>query len=281
MAAAQGRMTTLEPEVFQLLLASLDQEKPVMIRGTAAGVLAKAKLDPRQLSELVERMRAVGPLEVSKLLGAFEGCTDEALGLKLISALEESAGLQGLRGDALKPILAKYPASVQKKGEELLALVNVDAEKQKARLDELTVKLKGGDVRRGQVIFNNPKAACASCHAIGYLGGKVGPDLTTIGQIRTERDLLESIVYPSSSFVRSYEPLVVLTRRGQVLSGVLRKDSSDEMVLATDATTEARIQRADIADVQPGTVSVMPQGLDQQLTAEELADLVAFLKATK
>ena len=44
-----------------------------------------------------------------------------------------------------------------------------------------------------------------------YLGGHVGPDLTNIGQARTERDLLESIVYPSASFVRSYEPIIVVT----------------------------------------------------------------------
>jgi putative membrane-bound dehydrogenase-like protein len=282
MAAVGERIGALEPEVFRFLLDSLDQEKPVTIRGTAAGVLAKAKLDASQLSELAERTRAVGPLEVSKVLGAFEGsAVDEALGLKLISTLRESAGLQGVRADALKPILAKAPPLVQKKGEELLAQVNVDAEKQRERLEELAVKLKGGDVRRGQTVFNSTKAACASCHTIGYLGGKVGPDLTTIGQIRTERDLLESVVFPSASFVRSYEPMVVVTRRGEVLSGVVRKDSSDEVVLAIDATTEARIPRADIADVQPGLVSVMPQGLDQQLSVEELADLVAFLKATK
>jgi len=66
-------------------------------------------------------------------------------------------------------------------------------------------ELPGGDVRRGQLIFNNPKFACISCHSVGYRGGHLGPDLTSVGTIRTERDLLESIVYPSASFVRSYE----------------------------------------------------------------------------
>jgi putative heme-binding domain-containing protein len=109
----------------------------------------------------------------------------------------------------------------------------------------------------------------------------VGPDLTTIGQVRTERDLLESTVFPSASFVRSYETVVVVTRRGEVHNGVVRKDTSEELVLATGATTEARIARADIADLQPGTTSIMPQGVDQLLTPQELADLIAFLKATK
>ena len=150
-----------------------------------------------------------------------------------------------------------------------------------ARLEELLSSLEGGDVRRGQAVFNSQKAACSSCHAIGYLGGKVGPDLTKIGQIRAARDLLEAIIYPSASFVRSYEPLMVITKSGERQSGVVREDGPDEVVLATSATEEARIPRSEIAEMRPGTVSVMPSGLDEQLTRQELADLLAFLKATR
>jgi putative heme-binding domain-containing protein len=130
-------------------------------------------------------------------------------------------------------------------------------------------------------VFNSQKAACATCHAIGYMGGHVGPDLTSIGQVRTERDLLESIVFPSASFVRNFEPLIVHTRSDEEYSGVVKKDGEDEIVLATGPNVEVRIVRSDIAEMRPGTVSVMPAGLDQQLTVQELADLVAFLKGTK
>jgi putative heme-binding domain-containing protein len=130
-------------------------------------------------------------------------------------------------------------------------------------------------------VFYSTKAACSSCHAIGYLGGNIGPDLTHIGKIRNERDLLESIVFPSASFVRSYEPWLVTTKDGRVHNGVLRKDAPDEIVLATNATEEVRILRSDIEDMQPSKVSIMPAGLDQLLTPRELADLVAFLKACK
>ena len=136
-------------------------------------------------------------------------------------------------------------------------------------------------MRRGQAVFNSSKAACSSCHAIGYLGGKVGPDLTQIGKIRSERDLLESIVFPSASLVRSYEPVQVTTKSGKVHNGLVRKDAPDEIVLVTGANQEARIARDDVEEVQPSKVSVMPAGLDRQLTSRELADLVAFLKACK
>src|SRR5437764_8306003 len=111
------------------------------------------------------------------------------------------------------------------------------------------------DIRRRHVIFNSAEAACSTCHAIGYLGGKVGPDLTSIGQIRTERDLLESIVFPSASFVRSYEPVIVKTKSEEEYNGVLRKDAPEEIVLATGPSNEVRVARSDILDMRPGTVS--------------------------
>ncbi|MEI2726427.1 MAG: hypothetical protein V9H26_23810 [Verrucomicrobiota bacterium] len=91
--------------------------------------------------------------------------------------------------------------------------------------------------------------------------------------------LLEAVVYPSASFVRSYEPMVVVNKDGDDFSGVLRKDAADEVVLATGPETEQRIARADIAEMRPGMLSVMPQGLDTQLSKQELADLVTFLKS--
>ena len=152
---------------------------------------------------------------------------------------------------------------------------------QKAKLETLLTSLSGGDIRRGQIVFNSPRPLAPSCHEIGYLGGKVGPDLTRIGAVRSERDLLEAIAFPSASFVRSFEPLTVATKDGKVYNGVLKRDAPDEIVLATSATEEARLARADIEEMKPSTVSVMPAGLDQQLTPKELADLVAFLRANK
>jgi putative heme-binding domain-containing protein len=116
---------------------------------------------------------------------------------------------------------------------------------------------------------------------VGYRGGHLGPDLTSVGTIRTERDLLESIVYPSASFVRSYEPIFVLTKDGDDYTGVLRKDAAEELILATGPETEVHLRRSDIAEMRPGTVSLMPQGLETTFTKQELADLVAFLKNTK
>ena len=71
------------------------------------------------------------------------------------------------------------------------------------------------------------------------------------------------------------------TSDGKVLNGLLRNETSEEILLVTGANQEVRVPRADIEEVRPSTVSVMPAGLDQQLSPQELADLVVFLKACR
>ena len=281
LAAIPSGLAGADAKLFGFLLSAVSPSQPVLTRSAAAGVLARAKLTDVQQLALADTMKSVSPLDAPKLLPAFEKSPNEALGLKLVGALKDSTGLRGLRVDLLKPLFAKYPKTVQDAGAELLALLNADAGKQRAHLETLLPTLKDGDVARGHAVFNSQKSACFSCHAIGYRGGKLGPDLTRIGQVRTEMDLLESIIYPSASFVRSYEPFTVVVKGGEDVTGIVRKDAPDEVVLANGPETEARIARADVVEMRPGKVSLMPDGMEQVLTRQELADLLAFLKAAK
>lgn len=205
------------------------------------------------------------------------------MGLKLLTSLKDSPAAKSLPVSAWKGLFAKFPAAVKQAAEPFLTGLDAEAPKQVARLESLLAELKTltGDVRRGQAVFNGAKAACAACHRIGYLGGKLGPDLTSIGQARTERDFLEAIVYPSASFVRGYEPVVVTRKDGEEIEGVLRRDAADEVVVGTGPETEVRVARREITEMRPGTVSLMPQGLDEQLSRQDLADLVTFLKNTR
>jgi putative membrane-bound dehydrogenase-like protein len=281
LAAIQDGLTIVEPGLFELLRSGLEPARPVAVKSAATAVVEKARFDRTQLEALAPSLAAAGPLELPRLLRAFGNGNDEAAGLAMIAALRNAKSRSSIRADTLRPLLAKYPPSVQKAGEDLLAAASGDSADQLRRLESLLASVQGGDVTRGQAIFNSQKAACYTCHAIGYMGGRIGPDLTRIGQVRSERDLLEAIVFPSASFARGYEPVVVKTRSGDVHGGVLRSnDLPDEVVIATDRD-ETRIPRRDIVEMQPGTVSLMPPGLAEQLTRQELADLLAFLKATR
>jgi putative membrane-bound dehydrogenase-like protein len=267
-------------ENLRLLADNLDEAASVSTRSAAVDALVKSKLEPVSLAVLVDSISQVGPLELNRLLGAFEHCSDEAVGLKLVAALKQSPVLTSLRVDSVKSRLAKFPPSVQTEAEALYAAINVEAGRQQEKLNDLLGSLTGGDIRRGQVVFNSQKAACSACHnAGGYKGGNIGPDLSRIGKIRTERDLLESLVFPSVSFVRSYEPVLVVTKSGKQFNGLIRKETPEEITLATGAKEVARVLRSEIEEIRPSTVSIMPAGLDTQLTKEQLADLITFLKS--
>jgi putative membrane-bound dehydrogenase-like protein len=281
LAALPGGLTSIDPDVFSFLLASLGPKAAPAVRVAGAGIIERSRPDADQLLTLADSLERAGPLELPRLLPAFDHAADEAIVRRMLAALEKSKSRASLRPDVLRARLTKFSPDLQKQGEALLASVHADAASQVQRLETMLTSLDGGDVRRGQDIFNSPKAACLTCHAIGYMGGRVGPDLTRIGQIRSERDLLEAILFPNASFARGYEPVTVTTTSGDVHGGVLRSDLRDEIVVATGAGEEIRIARERVKDMQPGTVSLMPAGLDQQLNRQELADLLAFLKATR
>jgi putative membrane-bound dehydrogenase-like protein len=279
LAAVPPGLLQVENGLFDLLLARLDREQPVAARSTVVEVLTRSALTADQRIRLAGALKGTGPMEVVRLLDAFTRTNDEKVGLALVAALHEPSVRAGLRTEVVKPRLEKYGAAVQREAAKLYESLDASLAGQRAKLEQLLGSMKNGDIRRGQLVFNSPKAVCASCHKIGYVGGTVGPDLTRIGKIRNERDLLESIVFPSASFVRSYEPVSITTRAGKQFNGVIRRDAPDEIALALNGTEEVRINRNDIEEMHPSTISIMPAGLDQQLTLQELADLVAFLKA--
>jgi putative membrane-bound dehydrogenase-like protein len=281
LAAIPGGLEQVEPNLFAWLCHTLGSSQQGLERSLALEVLTRCKLSSEQLLALLPLLGQASPPELDRLLDAYAASSDDQVGLRLIAALEEAPGRSGLRVDTLRPRLARFGPRIQERAEQLYARLDADAARQKAHLEQLLPQLGNGDVRRGQAVFNSAKAACSKCHAIGYLGGTIGPDLTRIGQIRSERDLLEAIIYPSASMVRSYEPVLIATVEGRVINGLVRKETSEEIVLAINANEEVRVRRQDIEAIRPSKVSVMPSGLEQQLSLQELADLIAFLKACK
>lgn len=263
------------------VIPDISRDRTSLVRAAAGELLTRAALTPEALIALASALKTANPVEVAKLLPAFSKSVDEKVGLALVGALSDPAVRGVIRAELVKPILDKYPKPVRDAAEKLYALLAEARQGERDKLERLLKEMPEGDIRRGQLVFNGAKGQCATCHKIGYVGGLVGPDLTRIGNIRNERDLLESIVFPSASFVRSYEPVKVLTADGRTLNGILKKDAPDEIILAVAADKEERVARADVEEINPGSISIMPAGFDQQLSAQEIADLIAFLKACR
>lgn len=280
-AASLPGSPALDAPLFALLCRCAGKDRPLAERGPAAGVLARAALTESQLLDLADVLKAAGPMELEALLEPFAKAKGEKVGLRALAAVRAAPARAGLHVDRLRARFAKYPESVRKEAASLAAALDADLAERQKQIEALVGEAKKGDVRRGQAVFNSAKAACASCHAIGYVGGKIGPDLTRIGNIRDERDLLESILFPSASLVRSYESVQVTTKQGVVHNGLVKQETPDAVVLTKSATEEVRLRRADIEELTPSKVSIMPAGMDKVLTRQELADLVAFLRASR
>ncbi|MBX3747468.1 MAG: c-type cytochrome [Verrucomicrobiae bacterium] len=281
--AALPPAATLGETEFAVLNNSLAPDRPATERLAAATALARLGTSAEQRNLLIPAVAQVGPLELPRLLAAFAPGGDLLLGRSLLTALSNSKALRSLRPEDLQPHLARFPDAIRLEAETLLTTHRFDASEDSLRLDTLLAEIQSlaGDIRRGQAIFNSPQAACAACHRLGYLGGDLGPDLTSIGTVRTDRDLLEAVLFPSASFVRSYEPWLAVDARGEMHSGVLRRETADEIVLGIGPGADVRIPRSELAELTPSPVSTMPSGLDEQLTRQELADLLAFLKNTR
>lgn len=182
-----------------------------------------------------------------------------------------AASLNTKPAPAMKPI----PVEPAMPGPDAATLA-----RQRTRLEELLAASASGDPERGRQLFLDAKSLCITCHAMGGSGGTFGPDLTKVGAIRTPRDLLEAIIFPSASFVRSYEPMLVKTKTGEAL-GFIKKDAPDEVIITSAPNVDARFPRAEVRAFQPAATSLMPAGYDGIFTPAQLADLVAYLKTAK
>jgi putative membrane-bound dehydrogenase-like protein len=269
--------TPSEPH-FAYLVEQLQPANAAPLRQQAATVLAGAKLSEAQLLNLAQTvLPKADAFTLPRLVPVFAGAHDAAIGQSLAAALSNSPSLDGFSEENLKAVFARYPASVQPAVDELLGKLRRAQGERLARLNAMEATIAQGDLERGRRLFFG-KAICSTCHKIGGEGGKLGPDLTSIQRDRSAHDLLEAIVYPSVSFVREYETYRVKTKTGEYL-GTIQEQSPTVVVLGTGPQTSVRIPRSEVVSMELHATSMMPQGLDQLLTKQELADLLAFLLA--
>jgi putative heme-binding domain-containing protein len=275
----------LDNSSFQFLLLRLQPSTEATLRLSAAQVLGKAELSQEQLLHLAgNHLPHADALILSTLLGGFRAARSEEVGQALVTALlNPTVNLNGIDGKQLEQLLKNFPETVRTAAKPLLARFEQEQAARVQRLKKLQpLLIAGGDVGRGRGIFFGRKVACSSCHTIGADGGHVGPDLTSIGAIRSGHDLLEAIVFPSASFVPGHEVYrVKMKNSSEILSGVMGEQDEDVMTLVTGPNGDVRILRDQIASMEKSKVSLMPDGLDTSLTQPEFTDLLAFLQAQK
>jgi putative heme-binding domain-containing protein len=263
-------------EQFAYLYDQLKAENQAPLRQQAAGVLAQGKLSDAQLLKLAsDYLPNADAFILPRLVPVFEGKHSAKIGGALASTLMNSPGLDGFSEENVQVLFAGYPAEVKPSVDALLAKLREAKSSRIKRLTAMESQIGKGDLERGRALFYG-KAICYTCHQVGAEGGNLGPDLTSIQKDRSAHDLLEAIVYPSVSFVREYETYRVKTK-SQEYTGIIQQQTEGAIVVGTAPQTSVRIPRNEIVSLEMVNVSVMPQGLDQLLTPQEMADLMAFL----
>jgi putative heme-binding domain-containing protein len=122
---------------------------------------------------------------------------------------------------------------------------------------------------------------CGSCHRIGERGTPVGPDLSTIGKLRPREDLLESLLEPSRRVEPKYATYSVARADGVSLTGLLVGRDESRVVLRDGQGKEVIVAAKDVEELRPSRASLMPDGQLADLTAQEAADLIAYLASLR
>ncbi|PYJ03011.1 MAG: hypothetical protein DME25_13965, partial [Verrucomicrobia bacterium] len=138
---------------------------------------------------------------------------------------------------------------------------------------------RGRNFASGKAAFND--ALCLLCHRFGNEGGYLGPELTAASSKYSRRDILESILDPSKVISEQFQNFTVLKKDGDAVTGRIVDEKPDKIVVAPNllASETEDVPKSEIAERVPSKVSPMPTGLLNQLTKDEILDLLAYIEA--
>lgn len=157
------------------------------------------------------------------------------------------------------------------------------------RIKKLGTSVKADDILklpadslRGKLLFAESKTMqCRNCHKVGDVGKTIGPDLNGIGKKLDKVKLLESILEPSKTIDPKFAAQLVETSDGQVVTGLLVSQDDKQVVLRGVDGKETTIAADDVELIAPQQKSLMPELLLQDMTAEQVADLLEYLASLK
>jgi putative heme-binding domain-containing protein len=237
---------------------------------------SRTKEAPRLLASVVTdegRDASVRRQAVKSLAQTQEG------GRALLRLAEEQKVPDNLKFAAASELsIAPWP-DIQSKAKELLPLPAAVNSEPLPPLVEL-VKRKG-DRAKGEKVFNSPSAGCATCHQVNGQGIDFGPNLTEIGSKLAREALYESILDPNAGISFGYEAWSVELKSGDELYGLIVSDTPQEVAVKSVGGIVTKCRPGEIVRREKGKLSIMPAGLQQNMSTQDLVDLVEYLASLK
>ena len=243
--------------------------------------LSRSTITKDSANQLLQSLAQIPPLQLQSAIDALLRCEDASIDLALLEKLPNVPATKTLAMERLMASVGKRSDEHKNKWTTMLQTVMAPPDDIVQSLDAWLERLPKGDSVRGYQVFRSAKAACSSCHQVGYIGGRVGPELSRIGKTRTRRDLVEAVVFPSFRMAQGYYPVRIRTVDDAVFNGIFSKQTDSYVELLCGADKVCRIATEEIAEKSESKLSVMPTGLEQQMSLAEFADLIAFLESKK
>lgn len=170
---------------------------------------------------------------------------------------------------------------------EDMPIVDLDKIKNKkgqvgeASIEDIMLALKQikGNPEQGRELFT--KQACFTCHSLKSSEVMKGPFMGQIGSIMNREQIAESILKPNASISQGFSSVQIETKSGDILVGFVTSESADDLTIRNIAGTATELKKSDIASRKELESSMMPSGLVNALSYEELASLVTFLEQQK
>ncbi len=260
------------PDLAEAILPSLlSATQPVAIQTAAAQAVARAGR-PTLATKALDSWRDLSLGTRRELLAAV--ASSPALIESLIQAIERETIVASELDAATRETLGRLADSPLKlRAAKLLAISAPPLRSAALARYQAALKLAGDRAKGASVFARN----CQTCHQHQGQGHRVGPDLSGIAG-RAPDALLNDILDPNREVAPDFATLSVATRNGRVTSGLLAEESATTVKLRRAEGLEETLLRSEIDELRSTGQSLMPEGLEQTISLQEMADLIAFLR---
>jgi len=230
---------------------------------------------PLLMPRLVDNSR--DPLFRRKAVHALAGVREGAE--SLLSLAKEQKLPEDIRFYASSELNNTHWPEIKSEAAKILPLPSAQNAESLPPLSQL-LKMSG-DTTRGAAVFRRDNVGCIKCHQVHGEGTDFGPNLSEIGTKLGKDALYESILDPSAGISFGYEAWQLEFKNGDEAYGLITSETEDEVVIKTVGGLSTHYKKADIAKRAKQNLSIMPAALQQNMTAQELVDLVEYLATLK
>ncbi|MBI1355493.1 MAG: c-type cytochrome [Acidobacteria bacterium] len=273
-AAAGVMALRLDAATTQELVTLVAPQQPTEVQ--LAAVRALANSDSLELApKLIERWRELSAPVREVALGWFMNDRDRLVAL--LDATAEGKIQPWSLGPNAARVLERHPdAEVQEKAKSVFAQAQ-GQDRQAVYESYLPAIREQGDASRGREIF---REQCSECHKVEDMGYALGPDLLSV-TARYKEVLLADILMPNSAVETGFEEYMVETKDGRMLTGVLAKETPASVTIRQAKGVEDTILRSNMDSMYSLSVSPMPEGFEEKISVDAMADLIAFIKSLR